>query len=135
MSLFARPCPTCGRRLAPGASCPVCTQRSSSCRICGARSAGPYCSKHSAAGERRERQPWRAGYDDPAYWRARRQRYELAGGRCEECGLPVVERWEADHVVALRDGGANVVENLRVLCVRCHRAKTRAARRKRDGEG
>lgn len=92
---------------------------------------GPYCGKHSAAAERRERQPWRAGYDDPAYWRARRQRYELAGGRCETCGLPLIDGLECDHIVALRDGGANVVENLRIVCRRCHREKTRAERAER----
>lgn len=133
MSGFARPCPVCGARIPPGGSCPVCSKRASSCRICGRRSVGAYCSEHSAAGERLERQPWREGYSDPAYWRARAERYALAGGRCELCGVEVVNRCECDHVVALRDGGANVVENLRVLCVRCHRAKTRAERTERRG--
>lgn len=32
--------------------------------------------------------------------------------------------WEMDHVLALADGGTNVLENLQTLCQPCHRAKT-----------
>lgn len=32
--------------------------------------------------------------------------------------------WEADHDVALEDGGEHVIENLRCRCGSCHRAKT-----------
>lgn len=34
--------------------------------------------------------------------------------------------WEADHELALEDGGEHSVENLRCRCARCHRAKTSA---------
>lgn len=44
--------------------------------------------------------------------------------------------WECDHRVPLEDGGPHHIDNLQVLCVPCHRAKTaheaakRAARRR-----
>ncbi len=34
--------------------------------------------------------------------------------------------WDADHVVALAEGGRNDLANLRTLCLPCHRAQTRA---------
>jgi len=34
--------------------------------------------------------------------------------------------WEADHAVALVEGGLNVIENVRTLCLRCHRRETAA---------
>lgn len=41
--------------------------------------------------------------------------------------------WEADHVVPVVEGGPNTLENLRTLCLPCHKAATRelAARRAR----
>lgn len=39
--------------------------------------------------------------------------------------------WEADHRVSLWAGGANTLENLRVCCMPCHRAKTRREARER----
>lgn len=33
--------------------------------------------------------------------------------------------WEADHIKARRDGGLDVLENLRTLCVPCHKDRTR----------
>lgn len=46
-------------------------------------------------------------------------------------------RWEADHELALEDGGEHVLANLRVRCCPCHRTKTglenaARARRRRD---
>lgn len=34
--------------------------------------------------------------------------------------------WDADHIVALAEGGTNELENLRTLCLTCHKAQTRA---------
>ena len=147
MSPFARPCPTCGARVEPGGVCPRCggQRRASSCRECGARTDGsPYCAAHVhlvSEAARVARQPWRMAYRDPTYYKHRAQRYKLAGGRCEGCGIPVVKgEWEAHHVVALTDGGTNEVENLRVLCTLprfgaahgCHGLVTARARRERD---
>lgn len=140
MSTFSRPCRTCGRRSAPGeAYCSACLtngrQRPSSCRICGARTeGGPYCPQHSAAFERLEAQPWRAGYRGRAYRAARERRYEIAGGRCEICGEPLGRGWECDHLVPLRDGGTNDAANLRAYCAGCHHKKTAADRRRRKKE-
>jgi 5-methylcytosine-specific restriction endonuclease McrA len=62
------------------------------------------------------------------------------GARLERCVVRVVARyrfkahranwlphfWEMDHCVPLAEGGTNELENLRVLCVPCHRAETKA---------
>lgn len=40
--------------------------------------------------------------------------------------------WEADHVVAVVEGGGQCgIDNLQTLCLRCHKAKTRAMHRAR----
>lgn len=138
MSGFSRPCRACGRRAEPGETlCPACRasggRRPSSCRVCGARTGGaPYCAAHSSETDRVRTQPWRSGYDDPLYRANRRLRYERAGRRCEECGAPLEGRpWECDHLTALRDGGGNLIGNLRVRCLDCHHEKTRHDRRRR----
>jgi len=145
MSRFARPCPTCGARIPPGGVCPRCGdhRRPSSCRECGARTnGGPYCRLHEnlAEVERVARQPWRMAYRDPTYHKHKAQRYKLAEGRCEACGILVAKgAWECHHVVALADGGTNELENLRVLCTLarfgapngCHGIATAARRRER----
>lgn len=77
--------------------------------------------------------------------------YEFAEGQalgCARCGVVVQNAdpmdgtdlvpWEADHIVALEDGGAHEVANFQALCVPCHREKTaaeataRAARRRTE---
>jgi hypothetical protein len=60
-------------------------------------------------------------------------------GLCAACGRDC-ERvgWDADHVVALEDGGEHLLANAQTLCKPCHAAKTgrensaRAARRRGD---
>lgn len=104
--------------------------------MCGAITAGePYCVAHSAEAERQERQPWRAGYQDPAYRHARRQAIARARGRCEECGELLEGACEVDHVIPLSDGGENLVSNLMVRCLPCHRRKTAADKRRRRERG
>ncbi len=50
-------------------------------------------------------------------------------------GIPARRRrttwWDADHVVPIAEGGLNSLDNLRTLCIRCHKAQTKslAARR------
>lgn len=34
--------------------------------------------------------------------------------------------WDADHIVPIAEGGHNDLGNLRTLCLRCHKAETRA---------
>ncbi len=100
--------------------CPTCR------RIVPARQSCARCAPTEA--ERLEAQPFRRAYRDPAYRRNRLQRYELAGGRCESCGVelkgrihPDGEPWQSDHHVpasaflALPEL-ASAVENLRVYC-------------------
>ena len=141
MSVFSQPCRRCGARLEPGATlCPLCASgaaaRRSSCRTCGVLTDGsPYCAAHSAEAERLARQPWRAGYSDPVYLANRAQRLVLCAGRCEECDDPLGQGGECDHLVPLRDGGTNLLENLRWRCLTCHRRKTRRDRRQRRQEG
>lgn len=54
------------------------------------------------------------------------------GGKCARCGS--IEELEIDHVVALKDGGADDPSNLQVLCYRCHREKHKGSARSRRQE-
>lgn len=49
---------------------------------------------------------------------------EEAGGRCRHCGSR--ERLRCDHVVPVRYGGSNRLDNGQVLCENCHKRKTKA---------
>lgn len=46
---------------------------------------------------------------------------KLARGMCR-----IRHLWEADHVIPVCWGGPNTLENLRTLCVCCHKKETRA---------
>jgi 5-methylcytosine-specific restriction protein A len=48
-------------------------------------------------------------------------------GKCALCSN-VTDYWEADHTVPIVEGGALTIENLRTLCVPCHRSETRKLR-------
>ena len=50
--------------------------------------------------------------------RARRERLDLDGWRCQDCGRP--GRLEVHHLHSLRDGGDHSLANLRTLCRECH---------------
>lgn len=70
---------------------------------------------------------WISASDDSAIPpRVRVRVFERAGGRCEECTRKISpgDAWQADHVVALINGGANRESNLRCVCSWCHAAKT-----------
>ena len=44
---------------------------------------------------------------------------------CQECGYDELpHRLEIDHIIPYRLGGPTSLDNLRLLCVPCHRAKT-----------
>ncbi len=134
-----RPCIVCGIRVEDGSSrCQrhqVGGSRPRSCMVCGRLAQGNYCPDHEPTVDeaaRGARNPYRRSYRDPEYARNRRHRYERARGRCEACGIAVGPgEWECDHLVPLRDGGTNRIENLLVLCRPCHRRKTAADRRAR----
>lgn len=138
----AKSCTVCGRRTADGASrCDthkVGGSRPRSCVVCGKLSVGNYCPDHDpqAEAERIARNPYRLAYRDQEYARNRQLRFERARGRCESCGIPLASgEWESDHVVEVRDGGTNGIENLRILCKPCHKRKTAERRRQRRHTG
>jgi hypothetical protein len=66
-----------------------------------------------------------------------RAKWQAAQAAAKADGWPDASRntrswWEMDHIVELADGGTNDLANLRVLCYRCHKAKTRASRSARS---
>lgn len=44
-----------------------------------------------------------------------------------KAGFPGTYRqwWEADHIIPFSEGGETILENMRTLCVPCHRKRTR----------
>ena len=50
--------------------------------------------------------------------------YEKAEGLCAKCGVEALAG-EYDHAISLVLGGENRESNLQLLCVPCHRAKTK----------
>ena len=53
-----------------------------------------------------------------------RDRILESGGRCEWCGEGLVQApFELDHVLSLKQGGANTAGNLAVACPACNRRK------------
>ena len=72
---------------------------------------------------------WRGRTPDSAIpLRVRLRVWERGIGHCEECGRKIMtgEKWEIDHRKALINGGENREGNLAIVCLWCHRAKTRA---------
>lgn len=59
--------------------------------------------------------------------------YRRAGGRCELCDYDLNWRtqtgkrrqYEYDHTIPVADGGPTILENIRLLCVPCHREVTK----------
>jgi len=93
------------------------------------------CSGFWWRGGGRKAQSYRVAYLDPEYARNRARRRVMAAGRRESCGTPLVGVGERHHVIAVRGwqgpGSLHQVQNLRILCHDCHKAKTRGARRAR----
>lgn len=132
MPPIPRPCLVCGRRTTdPSSRCErhqgQAYRTPTSCQVCGRRTLDRYCDEHRFGGleaERRARQQWRRGYQDPLYRQNRAIAVQQSGGRCAKCGrsdLPL----EVDHRIPLSKGGTNHLGNLVVLCSLCHQAKTR----------
>lgn len=56
-----------------------------------------------------------------AEWKKTKQRlWDAALGRCEVCSRPGVD---ADHIVKRSQGGSDNLDNLVLLCRRCHQLK------------
>jgi 5-methylcytosine-specific restriction endonuclease McrA len=75
----------------------------------------------------REIPEWIGATDDTAIPRRVRVRlFLLADGHCANCSrkLHAGDEWQADHKIALINGGANRESNLQVLCEWCHKPKT-----------
>lgn len=43
-------------------------------------------------------------------------------------GREISDWWDADHIVPCVEGGRDSLDNLRTLCIRCHRLETKALR-------
>lgn len=72
---------------------------------------------------------WIGKTDDAAVPERVLQRlWERCKGKCQGCGVSLAgQAWDADHIVALTNGGKNRESNLQALGVRCcHRPKTKA---------
>lgn len=75
----------------------------------------------------RSTEEWIGATDDTAIPRRVRVRlFLLADGHCANCSrkLHAGDEWQADHTIALVNGGANRESNLQVLCGWCHKPKT-----------
>ncbi len=48
--------------------------------------------------------------------------FEAQGRKCKLCGTstPDFRGWELSHIIPLARGGGDTLENLEVLCARCH---------------
>ena len=64
-------------------------------------------------------------HDKPIPRRVKLRAKSRANNTCQNCGVRA-ERGDADHIVALINGGAHSEKNLQWLCVNCHRAKSKA---------
>lgn len=62
--------------------------------------------------------------DTPIPDRVKLRIHDRAEGRCAKCTLPATPA-EYDHAIPLILGGPNCESNLQLLCVPCHRAKTK----------
>jgi 5-methylcytosine-specific restriction enzyme A len=76
----------------------------------------------------REVPEWIGSTDDTAIPpRVRLRVFDRDRGHCDCCSRKIAagEAWEADHLIAIINGGENRENNLRVLCKWCHDAKTK----------
>jgi len=46
------------------------------------------------------------------------------GYLCNICRIPLPAAWQADHKIALQDGGDNSISNCQIICGNCHAEKT-----------
>ncbi len=56
----------------------------------------------------------------------KRKAFERAGGKCQECDRELRDgEPQYDHILEARLGGDGSLANCRVLCISCHKAKTK----------
>ncbi|UEA58574.1 HNH endonuclease [Gordonia otitidis] len=76
---------------------------------------------------------WGAG--DPrtstANWRRLRRAVIVRdGNRCAQCGADGrIHRLDLDHIINVKRGGQDTLDNARLLCHACHKPKTQAEAR------
>ena len=46
--------------------------------------------------------------------------FEIYGGACANCGLADIRHLDVDHVISVKDGGSNDLENFQCLCKHCN---------------
>lgn len=56
--------------------------------------------------------------------RARENFHKSKNGLCAECG-GTANPYAIDHVISLENGGADGLDNFQILCLPCHKLKTR----------
>jgi len=52
--------------------------------------------------------------------------FVLQDGKCAICGNDLDGKFEADHRREWANGGLTVTQNLQILCIPCHKIKTRS---------
>lgn len=73
----------------------------------------------------REVPEWIGRTDDTAIPpRVKLRIHERAEGRCAKCGLEA-NPGQYDHAISLILGGRNAESNIQLLCIPCHKAKSR----------
>lgn len=68
----------------------------------------------------------RSGYRQPSNWaRLKKIARARSGGRCAECECEVTDKTgQVDHKMPVSQGGGHHIDNLQILCAKCHRKKT-----------
>lgn len=83
---------------------------------------------------------------------AKKYAIKKANGKCQKCGIDFKELWnaikstlkelpwqltvcEVDHIIPVSEGGDNEPENLRALCIFCHKEETKKLRQRLKGLG
>lgn len=120
-----RSCIACGAPTGGATRCPRHATgggtRPRRCLVCGTPTSGAdHCADHA---DPRTRQAWRADYNTGEYGRNRAAALTRDQHACTCCGATGV-RLEVDHVIPLSAGGDNRLDNLRSLCLPCHRNRT-----------
>lgn len=99
-----------------------------SCLDCGKvceRHSVSRCNAHAKVSARKKQQQRGA---TPTANRIRRNinRHDHGNMSCASCLFAFTARYmEVDHILPLVDGGIDAVSNIQLLCVDCHREKTR----------
>ena len=103
-------------------------KKSSSCKLCGGKipdskpSTTLYCSDICAnkIGAKTHREKYGCKNHAFSY---KKIVIELLGGQCNKCKIK--KELQIDHIVPIFMGGKSEIKNLQVLCIFCHKKKTK----------